>query len=197
MKKNLSTLKDNLITGAIIVIPLAVLGIIFADLIKKIMALTAPFTDIMVLGGPVLRAIVAAIIIAIVLGTFFFLVGIIVKTYLGSSFKNWLEHKVYSHIPFYNTFLGVAQQITGKEKGKYPVVEIDLYGNNTSMLGLLTETLTDGRHVVYIPYAPLINIGQVRIVACENVKILDISLKDATDMITKIGFEAKKYYKEK
>ena len=101
------------------------------------------------------------------------------------------------HIPFYKTFLGVANQVAGKEKENYPVVEVDLHGNNNKVLGLLTETLADGRHIVYTPFAPVINIGQVHIVANENIKVLNLSIKDASEIITRIGFEANKFYKEK
>lgn len=197
MKKVLTIIKDNLITGALIVIPLAVIGVILADLIKKIIVITTPLTEKMVVDKPVLQAIVATIIIVLVLSSILIIIGLILKTYLGKSFRNWLEKKIYAHIPFYNTFLGVAHQITGEEKENYPVVEVDLYGNNTKVLGLLTETLPDGRHVVYTPFSPIINIGQLHIVAKENVKVLDISLKQATEMITKIGFEAGKVYKVK
>jgi len=72
-----------------------------------------------------------------------------------------------------------------------------LYGNNNILLGLITETLSDGRYFIYIPFAPVINMGHVHIVAKENVKFLDISVKDATDIITRIGFDANKDYKAK
>ena len=116
MKKVLAYIKDNLITGAIIIIPLVIIGIIIVEVVKKLIALTAPFTDKMDLGGPLSRAIVATIIVAVVFGTFIFIIGLIAKSYVGSEFRNWMEKNVYVKIPFYNTFLGVARQITGKEK---------------------------------------------------------------------------------
>ena len=197
MKKILSNIKDNIITGLILVIPVVVIGVILVKVIINIIALTAPFTEEMVLGGPVSRAIVAAIIVVVFLGAFFYITGLITKTYIGSGFRNWLEKKVYVNIPFYKTFLGVTDQITGKDKENYPVVEVDLHGNNNKVLGLLTATLADGRHIVYTPFAPVINFGQVHIVAKENVKVLSMSIKDATDIITRIGFEANNIYKEK
>ncbi len=196
MKKVLTTIKNNIITGVIVVIPIAVIGVILTDVIKKMIVLTTPFTEKMALGGPIIKAMVAIIIIAVVLGGFFFINGYITKTYLGSRFRNWLEKKVYVKIPFYKTFLGVAHQITGKEKENYQVVEVDLHGNNNKVLGLLTDTLPDGRHIVYIPFAPVINFGQVHIVAKENVNVSKLSIKDATDIITRIGFEASEVYKE-
>jgi len=197
MKKIIPIIKDHIITGAIVIIPLAVVGVILADVMKEIIAKTTPFTDIMVLGGPISRAIVASIIIIIVLGLFFFISGLILKTYLGKSFKYWLEKKVLTHIPFYETISSIAHQFAGVGKVNYQVVEVDLYGTANKLLGLITQTLTDGRHIVYIPFAPVINMGQLHIIPKENVKILDISVKEATDIITAIGFEANKIIKEK
>jgi uncharacterized membrane protein len=47
-----------------------------------------------------------------------------------------------------------------------------------------------------IPFGPLVHFGQAHIVDKENVKVLDMSLKDATDIITKIGFKAHDIYKK-
>ena len=65
------------------------------------------------------------------------------------------------------------------------------------MFGLLAATLPDGRHIVYTPFAPVINIGQVHIVAKENIKIIDVPIKDVTEIITRVGFEANKIYEDK
>ena len=195
MKKVIAKIKDNIITGAIIIIPLAALGVILFDTIKKIIKLTAPFTDNMELGGPVVKAIIATVIVLIALGVFFFINGLIIHTYLGKRFKDWMEAKIFSHIPFYETLSGVTKQVAGVGKQKYQVVEFDLYGNKSKVLGLLTDTLADGRHMIFTPFAPLINVGQVHIVNPEDIKVLEMTLKEATDIMTKIGFEADKVYK--
>ena len=180
----------------LVIIPIVVIGVILKDVIKKLMVITTPLSSKMSFAGPLIESIIAGIILVIILGAFFFISGIFFKTYLGSRFENWLEKKVLDHVPFYQTIRGVTRQFTGIEKGKYSVVEVDLYGNANKVIGLLTETLSDGRCVIYIPFAPLINIGQVHIVTGENVKKLDLSFKDVTDIITRFGLEADKVYKE-
>jgi uncharacterized membrane protein len=195
MKKIITFVKDSIITGMVIIIPIAVIGVILTDVLKKITAATAPLTSKMSIDGPLLEMTIAIILVVIILGVFFFISGLLLKTYLGNRFEKWLEKTILERIPFFQTIRGVTRQITGVEKGNYAVVEVDLYGNNNKSLGFLTETLTDGRCVIYVPFAPLINIGQIHIVAKENIKVLDLSLKDASEIITKIGFEANKVYK--
>lgn len=60
----------------------------------------------------------------------------------------------------------------------------------------MTETLTDGRYVIYMPFSLFITFGQVHIIAIENVKNLSMTFKDSADINTRIGFEANKVYKE-
>ena len=77
------------------------------------------------------------------------------------------------------------------------VVELSMDGNNSQVLGLLTETLSDGRHLVYCPFAPLMNVGQIHIVDEKNIKRSDLTLKEFTDIITQIGFESEKIFRKK
>jgi len=122
MKKIIANIKDRIITGAIVVIPIAVIGVVLTDTIKNIISITAPLTDNMDLGGPISKSLVLVIIIVIILGVFFFINGLILKTYLGKSFSNWLEEKVLVHIPFYKTLRGVTHQFAGKGEINYQVV---------------------------------------------------------------------------
>ena len=190
MKKALTKIKDNIITGILVIVPVLIIGIILSDVILKLIKITSPLSGKMSFAGPLVETLTAAMIMILMLAVFFFICGLLLKSYLGKSFENWLEQKVLDRIPFYKSLKGITRQFTGVEKGVYTVVEVDLYGNNTRLLGLQTDILKDGRCVIYIPLAPLINIGQVHFVAKENVSVLDIPLKDATDIITKIGFQA-------
>lgn len=196
MKKVISIIKDNILIGMAVVVPIAVVGVVLSGTLKKLIAATAPITNKLSFGGTLVKTIIALVIVAIVLAFIFFISGVLLKTYLGSSFENWLEKKILVHVPFFETFKNLTGQITGVNKSSYVVVEVKLNENNAVLLGLMTETLTDGRHIVYCPFSPLINIGQVHIVPEENIKRLDLSLKDFTDILTKMGFEADKIQKK-
>jgi uncharacterized membrane protein len=197
MKKIISTVKDNILIGVAVVVPIAVVGVVLSGTLKKLITATAPITNKLSFGGTLVKSIIALVIVAIVLAFIFFISGVFLKTYLGSSFKNWLEKKILVHVPFFETFKNLTGQITGVIKDSYTVVEVKLNDNNAVILGIMTETLTDGRYVVYCPFSPLINIGQVHIVTKENLKRLDLSLKDFTDIITKMGFESDRIQKKK
>lgn len=194
MKDKLSIVKDHIITGAIVVIPVAVIVVVLADSLKKLITLTEPITDVMDYGIPLLKSVVAALLIILGLGLFFLICGILLKTYLGRSFNSWMERHLFDKIPFFKTLQRVVTQFTGVEKGTYTVVEVQ-FENGSSILGIHTETLEDGRFLVFCPYAPIINIGQIHMVSKERVTPTKIKLKDFADIVTKIGLGAKELYK--
>ena len=192
MKKALSYIKEHIITGVAVVLPIVIVIVILAGTFHKLIEMTMPITDNMHIAGPLIRTVIVTIIILFALGIFFFISGVFFNSYFGTMFKKWLEKKLIKHIPFFNTINNVVHQLTGVDKEKkYEAVEVDLYGNNTWMLGIRADTLNDGRFVVYIPFGPIFNIGQVYFVDKKNVKTLDITLKEFMDVISKIGFEAK------
>lgn len=196
MKKVISFIKEHIVLGIVVIVPIAIVFVVFSGTLKKLMALTTPITDNIDFGGTLIKSLIAGIIIVLVLGTLFFISGVLLKTYLGNRFRNWLDDKILSHVPFYDTMKNLTGQITGFKEGNYAVVEVKMGENSGVILGIMTETLTDGRCVVYCPFSPLINIGQIHVVEKKNVKVLDLSLKDFTDIITKIGFESGKIQKK-
>lgn len=194
MKKIISFFKDRVITGIIIVVPVTIIVLMLTDVLKKIIEITAPLTKKFAFGGQLSEAIIAVLIVVVFLSIVFFIIGIIFKTTQGIRFQNWLQNQVLLHIPLYKTLRGITLQLTGVSKANYPVVEVALNQGGSKSLGIMTDTLPDGRCVIYFPFAPIINIGQINIVEKENVKVLDISLKDATDIFTQIGFETNNVY---
>ena len=197
MKNVIPFIKDNIITGVVVVIPIALVAVILSSTLKKLVDATAPLTDNIIFGGTIFKTAIVVVLIGLILGFFFFINGLILKTYVGNSFKSWLENKILTNIPFFDTLKGVTSQLAGANKGVYKVVAVKINSENSKILGLLTDTLDDGMCIVYCPFSPVINIGQVHIVAKENISKVDMTVKEFTDIITKIGFESNKIHKKK
>jgi undecaprenyl pyrophosphate phosphatase UppP len=62
MKKAVSFIKNRVITGVVVIVPIAVIGIIMSDAIKKLITATTPFTSNMQIGGALFRTIIATIL---------------------------------------------------------------------------------------------------------------------------------------
>ena len=196
MKKIVGLVKDYIISGAIVIVPIAIVCVILAGVFMKLVNLMKPLTSKMTFGGVISDTLIAIIVVIILLGIFFLLAGIFFNTRLGKVFHKWIEKNIFSRIPLYDTLSNITKQFVGIEKSNYKVVEVDLYGTNNTSVGLWTDTLSDGRCVVYFPFSPLMNVGQLHFLPQENLKVLDVSVKDAIDVFGKIGLNANIIYKK-
>jgi uncharacterized membrane protein len=197
MKKLIEFFKNTTIAGLVILVPIAIIIVLLSDTVKKLIVATTPITSKLAFGGPITETIIALLFVAIIITLTLFIAGLLLKSYLGKNFTSWLEKNILEKIPMYSTIKGITSQFAGVEKSNYPVVEVDLYGTNNRVLGLMTDTLDDGRHLVYVPLSPIANIGQLHLVSDDNVKITDLPVTDAMDTITRMGFEAHKSFKKK
>lgn len=177
--------------------PIAVIIVLLSDTIKKLIAVITPLSSKIAFGGPITKTVIALLFVAVIIVLMLLIVGLLMKSYLGKSFSSWLDSNVLEKVPMYSTLKGIVNQFVGVEKSNFPVVEVDLFGTSNRVLGLMTDTLEDGRHLVYVPLSPIANIGQLHVVSAANLKITDLAVTDAMDTITRMGFETKKSNKKK
>lgn len=197
MKNKRDYFKNTMLSGVIILIPLLIAISIFSDTIHKLLKITHPIAIRMGFVDSVSKPIIANILAVIIILLCLFILGFIFNSYLGKKVTKWLEDNLLSYIPFYKALKGVTTQFIGFEDSNFPVVEVSLYGNDNKQLGVITETLKDGRYMVYIPLSPMISIGNLHIVPKENIEILDVSFKNTIKSISDMGLESQKIYDEK
>ena len=113
MNKGIVVIKNNIVTGLLVIIPIAIVVIILADVLKKLIAVTEPITNKMSVGGMLGQTIVAIVLFVLILAIFFFIGGLFFDTYLGKSFNKWLEEKVLGRVPYYSSIKGVANHFCG------------------------------------------------------------------------------------
>ena len=187
-------IKKTIIAGGIMVIPLAVLVVILASTVKKLIDAMLPLTVEMAFG-PLTNTIIAIAIVLIGIVSVFFMVGLIYNTFWGQKIDNWLESRAYKHIPLFSTLKQLTQRIMGIENSSFPVVEIDLYGTGVKVLGVVVEELADHRLMVYAPASPIVTMGQIYIVPVERANEINASIQDTMNCLSKIGLESHKVYK--
>ena len=194
MKKLIEFIKITSIGGLVVIVPIAIVTIVIGDTFKKLIEVTKPLTEHMPFG-PLTNSIIAVLIVAFLIIAIFFLAGLLLNTFWGKIIKGWFETKIFERIPMYSTFKGLTQSFVGIESSDFPVVEVDLYGSESRVLGIVVEQIPDGRLVVFIPLSPLVTVGQLNIVPDNCVKKLDGSLPDMIKCISQMGLEAGKLFK--
>ena len=194
MKKLVEFIKITSIGGLVVIVPIAIVTIVIGDTFKKLIEVTKPLTEHMPFG-PLTNSIIAVLIVAFLIIAIFFLAGLLLNTFWGKIVKGWFETKIFERIPMYSTFKGLTQSFVGIESSDFPVVEVDLYGSESRVLGIVVEQIPNGRLMVFIPLSPLVTVGQLNIVPDNCVKKLDGSLPDMIKCISQMGLEAGKLFK--
>jgi uncharacterized membrane protein len=194
MKRLIEFIKTTAIGGVVVIVPMAILTIVIGDTFKKLIEVTKPLTENMPFS-PLTNSIMAVLAVAVLIIAIFFIAGLLLNTFWGKVAKNWFETKIFERIPMYSTLKGLTQSFAGIESSDFPVAEVDLYGSNSRVLGIVIESLPDDRLMVYIPTSPLVTVGQLYIVPKDCVKELDASLLNTIECISQMGLEVGKLYK--
>ena len=195
MQAIIKFIKTTVLGAIVVIVPMAVIVYVLVDIFNKLVGVTTPFTEGMTFG-PVRNALLVVLLAILLIILVFFIAGLLLNSFWGKSIKNWIESKIFENIPMFSTIKQLTQRVAGIENSNFPVVEIDLYGSDVKVLGIVVETLADGRLMVYTPSSPVITVGQLYIVPEDRAKQLDASIPDTINCLSKVGLEAHKIYQE-
>jgi len=193
MKNLAQFVKTTVIGGVVVIAPLAILIFVIGDALKKLIAVTKPLTTGLPFL-PLINALIAVLVVVVIIVAICFVAGYLLSTFWGRTAKNWLERNVLERIPMYSTLRGLTQRFAGIEDADFPVVEVDLYGSDSRVLGMLVDELPDGRKMVYVPSSPVVTIGQLHILPGSLVTEMELSMTETIGCLSQMGMEARKLY---
>ena len=186
MKAILEFFKTTVVGGLVVVIPLMILYLIFGELVDLLVGLTEPITK--ELPFPALINVIIATLIAIGVAILIcFFTGLLVRTGWGGATRDWIENKILSRMPIYTMLKNLTRRFVSQSGEHFAPAEVDLYGSDSRLLGLIVEALPDGRVAVFIPLAPTATVGQVYILPQERVQKLETSLGSVVNSVTQWG----------
>lgn len=193
MKAILEFFKSVVAGGFFVVLPLLLIFFVFGELIDLLVqftepvAKTLPFDMISNTALATLIGIAEAILIC-------FLAGFLVRTRWGGGLLSWLERKALNKIPVYGMIKNLTHRFAGHAGTQFIPAEVDLYGSESRILGLIVEELPDDRLVVFIPAVPVTTVGQLHLLPRDQVKVLDTSLAKFANSISQWGIDTNKLY---
>jgi uncharacterized membrane protein len=189
MKIILEVFKTTVVGGLLVVIPLMILYLIFGELIDLLVQFTKPITKELPFNA--LTNVIIATLIAITEAVLIcFVTGLIVRTSWGGATKDWIEKTILARMPIYTMIKNLTSRFVGRSGEQFMPAEVDLYGSESRLLGLIVEVLAEDRVVVFIPVAPTPTVGQVHILPPERVKKLDATLGSVFNSLTQWGVGA-------
>jgi len=145
-------IKSNFFTGFVALLPIALFTLAFWWLYRIILSIVAP------LGNVLGTANWLTIIISVVgTGIVILLVGIIVRTQLGSWFFKQTETYILFNLPGYKGIRTFIKPFVGgayKESFQTAAL-VDIFGTGTLMMGFITDTTPELKLItVFIPTGP-------------------------------------------
>lgn len=195
MKNLITFIKTTVIGGLIVIVPLAIIVFVVGDTVNTLITATKPLTQDLPFGIYANAMIAVLIVASAIIGTCF-IAGFLLNTFFGATVKNWLERNLLERIPMYSTLRGLTKSLAGIDGADYPVVEVNLYGSDSRVLGVLVDRLPDERLVVYVPSSPVVTVGQLHILPRTHIKETELSMVETIGCLSQMGLEANKLYSD-
>jgi uncharacterized membrane protein len=177
-------LRSTLIGGLVFLVPVVVLGAIVGWAVEAALKVIAPvyaWLPDKSIGGVSLTLVSA--VLGVVVSCF--LAGLFAETAIIRRLGERAERLALS-VPGYALMKNVGANLVGIE-GKHPAKTALVRFEASWQLGFLMETLSDGRHVVFVPGVPRALVGTLHIIAADQVEVLGMSVSTALDVLGRLG----------
>lgn len=181
----------TLLGGLTVVLPMAILMILFQWLFGLVTNVIQPLSD-MLTSRADMRELMADVIVLLLLLGLCFSVGLLVKTGLGAWLHRWVDKGLARFAPGYSTIRDVvAQFVGGSEENSWmrgQVALVQLYADSPLLVtGIVTAQHPFG-YTVFVPTAPVPTSGMVYHVPVTSVTLLpEISVEQAIKTVIGCG----------
>jgi len=154
MNKFKSFFLTALLGGITVILPAAVMWMVFHWLFKKVTQIVQPLTTFItdnIHSNEFVGDILALSIILLVC----FFIGLLERTKLGSYFFKSFEKSVLIKIPGYNIVKETILQFVGDKQSPFSSVALArIFGNETKVTAFITDEHSDGSYTVFVPTGP-------------------------------------------
>jgi uncharacterized membrane protein len=194
--KNIKNLiKTSLLAGIITILPIAVLIGAFSWIFKTITGLIQPLTHLF-FGKSEVEIIGNFIVLTIIL-LMCFLLGLAVKTGIGSFIQNTLEKSILQKIFGYSLVKETILQFIGNKKSPFSSVAlVNIYCNDTLVTAFITDEHDDDSFTVFVPTGPNPTSGNIFHLKSQFVHKIDVSIEDTMRSIISCGSGSNKLIKK-
>lgn len=186
------SIRLNIIYGVMAILPIAIVALLLMKVAEVAVAVSEPLRQALGLGtaGIVLVVLAAAAALLVLC----FVLGVMVRTRLGSWSFERLEQVIFKKLPGYELVNRLLHGFADREQSYAPAM-VDLYGSGAEVFALVMEGDADGEGgqlTVFVPASPTPAVGTVYVVDRGRVEFLDSNLVDLTDCLSQWGMGAAK-----
>lgn len=179
-------IKTSLLAGVIAILPIAVLIGAFSWIFKTITGIIQPLTHL--LFGKSEVELIGSLIVILIILLICFLLGIAVKTGIGSFIQNTLEKSILKKIFGYSLVKETVLQFIGNKKSPFSSVAlVNIFCNETLATAFITDEHEDGRFTVFVPTGPNPTSGNIFHLSPQYVHKINVSVEDTMRSIISCG----------
>lgn len=182
-----SFVKTSFLGGLMVILPIAILVFFFKWIFNLVTRMIQPLTDI-ILTKSQLDEIVAGVLALSIIITACFLVGVMVKTKIGTFFHSTLENSILKLAPGYSMIKETLMQFLGRKKNPFSSVAlVQIFENKTLVTAFVTDEHPDGSYTVFVPTGPNPTSGNIYHLNGKFVHPVNVPVEDAMRSIISCG----------
>lgn len=176
-KKMRSFIGLTFLGGFMVVLPLVIFVLVVYWLLGVLRSLIRPLSEWLTTWTTVASFAADLLVIALIL-SLFFVVGLLVRTRIGSWMRDLMDYWLGRLAPGYSTIREVILQLIGGEghasllNGQVCRAYLMGRAHGVSVTGIITDNHANGDYTVYVPTAPIPTSGFVYHLSAECVDLL-------------------------
>ena len=185
MKYAWEFVKNTLVGGLLIVVPIYLAVLLLLKAMQSVMGLVRPLAQLLPPWIPADNILSLLLVLSLC-----FLIGLAVRAPTGRALRERLEQSLFERIPGYALFRSLTQRLAGESRENVwqpALAEIE----DALVPAFIIEELEDGRFTVFVPSIPTPLAGAVYVLSRERVHALDVPFTQAIQTISRWGSGAK------
>ena len=185
MKYGWAFVKNTLVGGLLIVVPLYLAVLLLLKAMQSVMGLVRPFAQLLPAWLPADNILSLLLVLSLC-----FLIGLAVRAPIGRALRERLEQSLFERIPGYALIRSLTQRLAGEggENVWQPALaEIE----DALVPAFIIEEVADGRFTIFVPSIPTPLAGAVYVLSRDRVHPLDVPFTQAVQTVSRWGSGAK------
>lgn len=182
-------IRTSLVGGLIVILPMAIVALVFGWIFKTTTNLIQPLTNFIVLRkGWISKEILADGLVILVILLTCFIIGAIVRTRFGTFIHLELERRLLSLAPGYTLIKETVLQFLGRRQTPFSRVALArIFGNETLVTAFVTDEHPDGSYTVFVPTGPNPTSGNIFHLDAKYVHLIEAGIEDTMRSIISCG----------
>ena len=185
MKYAWEFVKNTLVGGLLIVVPIYLAVLLLLKAMQSVMGLVRPLAQLLPAWIPADNILSLLLVLSLC-----FLIGLAVRAPTGRALRERLEQSLFERIPGYALFRSLTQRLAGESRENVwqpALAEIE----EALVPAFIIEELEDGRFTVFVPSIPTPLAGAVYVLSRDRVHPLDVPFTQAIQTVSRWGSGAK------